>query len=290
MMPKKIFICFYLVCFYSITSFAQAIPTVPKKGSIENKKLQKTETKSVGASYKPVSKKSESHVSFDFNEYYFPNELNNYGQTEDDNIAFIRVQNQISNSNYDNAISILNNNISDRGKGTPYYLSYVAICLERTNNIESATAFYKKLYAKTKSSKVMYKIASLQDKADDGKKKDEKKRNCYQCNGTGYYYADESCRYCDGTGSKNGDCSRCRGEGTVDCHNCKGTGKSLTLSLLNTLVTEGSSSEMVDCAFCSGTGKEECGSCGGTGKVSGSCSHCNGSGTRNVQKRCTLHD
>ena len=122
---------------------------------------------------------------------------------------------------------------------------------------------------------------------------EDKKRNCSQCNGTGYYTTSVQCIRCNASGMMQKKCDKCRGEGTIDCSKCHGTGKNTTAVMLNTALTLAGgtpSSDNETCSTCGGAGKIECNVCEGTGKVDQTCSSCNGSGIVTNKVRCTLHD
>lgn len=199
------------------------------------------------------------------------------GQTDDDNIALLRVQNQISVGNYTNALIILKG-ISLEGKKNPFYLSYSATCYEKTNNFDSAIVYYKQLYTLTKSFDAMKKVAEMMDLKAALDKKNEDKKYCTRCYGTGFYTAYKKCYRCHGYGTVDTTCEKSTSRnfiwgcnGTKKCNDCKGTG-------LKTCIREGLYSREYyncDCTRCNGSGK--CDKCKGTGTEETTCSRCNGS-------------
>lgn len=178
-----------------------------------------------------------------------------FAQTEADNIEFLRVQNQINAGNYRKASNVLSN-ISVSGKYSTFYLSYRATCYEKLSIYDSAAVAYRQLYNKTKSFDAMKKIAEMKDK-------DDAKRNCERCHGTGSYEAIETCRSCNGTGLSSSKCNTCNGSGL--CSNCNGKGYD------NVSFDGGVSRQRVDCSFCkkkNENGQWECTNCDGKGYTS----------------------
>jgi hypothetical protein len=187
-----------------------------------------------------------------------------YSQKEDDNIEFLRVQNQITNGNYIKALDILSN-ISSQGKTSTFYLSYRATCYEKLRIYDTAAIAYKQLYTKTKSFDAMKKVAEMKDKQDA-------KMNCSYCHGAGFYTTTSQCYNCNGYGKVTKNCSSCNGSG--ECSGCEGTGY---MSGWTTNVITGEKEKFYfKCSRCRKTGT--CQSCYGSGKSSSTCYQCNGSG------------
>lgn len=92
-----------------------------------------------------------------------------FAQTPDDNIAFLKVQNQINDGNYYKALETLST-ISNSGKSSSFYLSYSATCYENTYQFDQASSYYKELYTKTNSFDAMKKVAEM-DEYQENKQK-----------------------------------------------------------------------------------------------------------------------
>ena len=128
--------------------------------------------------------------------------------------------------------------------------------------------------------------------------KEEQKRNCPICHGTGFYTQSTTCQSCGGQGSRVSTCSSCRGTGSVTCSKCGGTGECTAFNIASAILTginnglSGTYSEpaTMSCPRCGGSGNLQCSSCGGSGSSEQSCTECNGTGQITTQLRCTLHD
>lgn len=85
-----------------------------------------------------------------------------FAQTADDNITFLKVQNQIDLGNYYKALDILST-ISSQGKNSSFYFSYSATCYEKTYQFDKAASTYRQLYNKTNSFDAMKKVAEMEE-------------------------------------------------------------------------------------------------------------------------------
>ena len=192
-----------------------------------------------------------------------------YAQTDDDNIEFLRVQDQIKNGNYRKALAILDG-ISEQGKTSTFYTTYSAESYERLQVFDTASFFYKKLYTRTKSYDAMKKVAEMKDRQDA-------KMSCSNCHGQGFYLKTVTCKICKGDGTGpcvcvGGVCRLCKGEGTRDI-----------------------TSAVINCTSCSNNcksktpfdnkGNGKCCRCDGYGR-SGVCLQCTGSGINTFRLNC----
>ena len=182
-----------------------------------------------------------------------------FAQTDDDQIEFIRVKDQIKTGNYNKALEILTH-ISEQGKNSLFYLTYTSTCFENLKQYDKAASSYKQLYELTKSSEDMKKVAEMRDRQDA-------LVNCPKCHGKGSYTEESSCSRCSGDGTIRSDCRDCKGDGK--CTSCNGSGNQ-TIDLQN------GRKKTYECPICNGTGK--CTWCKGVGYSERNCGRCNGSG------------
>jgi hypothetical protein len=198
----------------------------------------------------------------------------NFSQAQsnaDDNVAFLRVQTQITNGNYKQALLILSD-VSIRGKKNPLFESFSAKCYEGLSLFDSAYASYISLYNDTKTMDALKKAAEMKDRK-------QALMNCPLCHGTGQYQGTRTCAVCNGTGSISRRCSLCSGSG--NCQKCDGTGQ---IEFWINTVNGGTEKRYMNCVSCNGTGK--CGACGGSGQVTVNCNTCSGKGQFTVTMYC----
>jgi DnaJ-class molecular chaperone len=189
----------------------------------------------------------------------------------EDNVAFLRVQTQITNGNYRQALLILSD-VSNRGKKNPLFESFSAKCYEGLSLFDSAYAFYMSLYNDTKTMDALKKAAEMKDRK-------QALMNCPLCHGTGQYQGTRTCSVCNGTGSIRQECFACSGSGK--CQKCDGTGQ---LEFWITTINGGTEKRYMTCVQCNGSGK--CGVCGGSGQTSVNCNACSGKGQFSVTMYC----
>lgn len=198
-------------------------------------------------------------------------------QTEEDNIEFLRVQNQINEGNYRKALDVLSN-ISPQGKASPFYLSYKATCYEKLKIYDSAAMAYKTLYDRTRSFDAMKKVAEMKDKHDE-------KQNCVKCHGSGSYLGESLCYSCSGSGKIFRKCDKdyFDYQGRITDKSCKGTGVCAAcdgdgIRTCSSIDISGKRTyHDCDC-FCVKRDEGKCMLCGGLGKTSSSCIRCKGNG------------
>lgn len=178
-------------------------------------------------------------------------------QTDEDNITYLRVQNQIKDSNYRQGVNLLKQ-MSPQARQSPFFETYSAQCYENLQVYDSAAFFYKRVYTRTKDFKAMQKAAEMDDKQDA-------KLRCTKCRGTGLYTAEFNCTVCNGSGSLSKECYFCCNRKTPNipgkCYYCHGNG----LTPYNN-----------NCAICGGDGV--CSKCKGSGTTASSCYQCNSTG------------
>jgi hypothetical protein len=210
-----------------------------------------------------------------------------FAQT-DDQITYLRVDNQITSGNYDRALELLTT-ISAEGKKSSSYLSSIASCYEKSKKYDQAADSYKLLYQKTKSPDALKKIAEMKDLQDEQAKNEETKKNCQKCFGTGYKIESKTCTQCNGDGTISATCSKenvgdffaSRGRfcnGTGKCDMCGGTG--------TRILNMGSGRQEVGSCYCH-DGK--CMVCHGTGKVAILCPKCKGTKKMDETVICDHH-
>jgi RecJ-like exonuclease len=217
--------------------------------------------------YKPLINLSMKYLLLIIGFLCFLNKSRAQSDAED-NVAFLRVQTQITNGNYGQALLILSD-VSASGKRHPLFESFSAKCYEGLSLFDSAYTFYVKLYNDTKSMDALKKAAEMKDRK-------QALMNCPLCHGTGHYQSIRTCSVCKGRGSVTADCSACNGSGS--CTNCDGTGQT-------TFYMVGSTEpHYMTCTWCKGSGK--CGACGGSGQKTSNCNACNGRGQFTVTIYC----
>ena len=190
-------------------------------------------------------------------------------QTDEDNVTYLRVQNQIKDGNYRQGANLLKH-MSPQAQQSPFFAPFSAACYENLQVYDSAALFYKRVYARTKDFKAMRKAAEMADKQDA-------KLSCVKCHGAGQYLADVECSNCNGEGFIEKDCYFCCKENNTPgkCSRCHGTGI-ITFKMHSVIPGEDLVDGAINCTSCKTTGK--CDFCGGTGKKKTDCYYCKNTG------------
>jgi tetratricopeptide (TPR) repeat protein len=104
------------------------------------------------------------------------------------------------------------------------------------------------------------------------------KNVCKICKGNDYFWEEDSCGFCNGTGFTLDDCHACRGKDRVVCPTCKGSKVLVSSNGLGTWYN--------DCPRCE-DGTVTCMRCKGSKQEQHSCGKCHGKGKIKVRKTCT---